>query len=223
VQNHDWDWQTSEKEFRRAIELNPNDATAHHWYAEHLTWRGRFKEALEESERAHQLDPLSLIIAADNGAILYFSRNYDAAIEKWRSVQDMDPVFMRAHLIEGAYVEKGMFAEALADNEKVRPTISDSAYFAWRAYILGRSGQITEAHAAIHQLVESEKTSPVDPIAFAQAFAGIGDKDHALAWLEKAYAQHSNGLTSLKVDPAYDRLRGDQRFRDLLRRVGLEP
>ena len=92
-----------------------------------------------------------------------------------------------------------------------------------RAYILGRSGQITEAHAAIHQLVESEKTSPVDPIAFAQAFAGIGDKDHALAWLEKAYAQHSNGLTSLKVDPAYDRLRGDQRFRDLLRRVGLEP
>ena len=223
VQNHDWDWQMSEKEFRRAIELNPNDATAHHWYAEHLTWRGRFKEALEESERAHQLDPLSLIIAADNGAILYFSRNYDAAIEKWRSVQDMDPVFMRAHLIEGAYVEKGMFAEALADNEKVRPTISDSAYFAWRAYILGRSGQITEAHAAIHQLVESEKTSPVDPIAFAQAFAGIGDKDHALAWLEKAYAQHSNGLTSLKVDPAYDRLRGDQRFRDLLRRVGLEP
>ncbi len=118
VQNYDWDWQRSEKEFRRALELNPNDATAHHWYAEHLMWRGRFAEALEQSERAHQLDPLSLIIAADNGAILYFSRNYDAAITKWRSVQDMDPVFMRAHLIEGAYVEKGMFAEALAQNEK---------------------------------------------------------------------------------------------------------
>jgi TolB-like protein/DNA-binding winged helix-turn-helix (wHTH) protein/Flp pilus assembly protein TadD len=222
VQNHDWDWQTSEKEFRRAIELNPNDATAHHWYAEHLMWRGRFDEALDQSERAHQLDPLSLIITADNGAILYFSRKYDAAIEKWRSVQDMDPVFMRAHLIEGAYVEKGMFAEALADNEKVRPTISDAAYWAWRAYILGRSGQITEAHAAIHQLLETEKSSPVDPIALAQAFAGIGDRDQALSWLQKAYARHSNGLTSLKVDPAFDVLRGDRRFEDLLRRVGLQ-
>ena len=86
VQNHDWDWQTAEKEFRRAIELNPNYATAHHWYAEHLMWRGRFDEALQESERARQLDPLALIIAADNGAILYFARKYDAAIEKWRSV-----------------------------------------------------------------------------------------------------------------------------------------
>src|ERR1700678_2119213 len=145
VQNNDWDWQTSEKEFRRAIEFNPNDATAHHWYAEHLMWRGRFDEALEQSERAHQLDPLSLIIAADNGAILYFSRNYDAAIEKWRSVQDMDPGFIRAHLIMGAYVEKGMFVEALADNEKVRSTISDAAYWSWSAYIHGRARQMTEA------------------------------------------------------------------------------
>jgi TolB-like protein/DNA-binding winged helix-turn-helix (wHTH) protein/Flp pilus assembly protein TadD len=222
VQNHDWDWQTSEKEFRRAIELNPNDATAHHWYAEHLMWLGRFDEALEESERAHELDPLSLIIAADNGAILYFSRNYDAAIAKWRSVQEMDPVFMRTHLIEGAYVEKGMFAEALADNERVRPAISDAAYLAWRAYVLGRSGQMTEAHAAIHQLLQTEKSSPVDPMAFAQVFAGMGDKSQALSWLEKAYARHSNGLTSLKVDPAYDSLRGDPRFQNLLRRVGLD-
>ncbi len=160
-----------------------------------------------------QLDPLSLIIAADNGAILYFSRKYDAAIEKWRSVQDMDPGFMRAHLIEGAYVEKRMFAEALADNEKVRPTISDAAYWSWRAYILGRAGQMTEAHSAIHKLLETEKSGAVDPpIGFAQSYAGTGDKDQALAWLEKAYAQRSNGLTSLKVDPAYDLMRGDQRF-----------
>ena len=162
-----------------------------------------------------------MIIAADNGAILYFSRKYDAAIEKWRSVQDMDPVFMRAHLIEGAYGEKGMFAEALADNEKVRPTISDAAYWAWRAYILGRSGQMTEAHAAIHRMLETQKIGPVDPISVAQAFAGMGDKDQSLSWLEKAYAQHSNGLTSLKVDPAYDPLRGDPRFQDLVLRVGL--
>jgi tetratricopeptide (TPR) repeat protein len=223
VQNHDWDWQASEKEFRRAIELNPNDATAHHWYAEHLMWRGRFEEALEQSERAHQLDPLSLIIAADNGAILYFSRNYDAAIEKWRSVQDMDPGFMRAHLIVGAYIEKGMFAEALADNEKLRPTISDGAYWSMLAYIYGRARQMTEAQRALHELLEIEKSRPIDPTTIAQAFAGMGDQDQALAWLEKAYAGRSNGLTSLKVNPAYDLLRGDRRFRELLRRVGLEP
>ena len=221
VQNHDWDWRTSEKEFRRAIELNPNDATAHHWYAEHLMWRGRFEEAIEQSERAHQLDPLSLIIAADNGAILYFSRNYDEAIDKWRSVLAMDPVFNRAHLIEGAYVEKGMFAEALADNEKQRPTISDAAYWAWSAYIHGRARQMTEAERAIHELLKIEKSGSVDPTSLAQAFAGMGDKDQALAWLEKAYAERSNALTSLKVNPAYDPLRGDARFRDLLQRVGL--
>jgi TolB-like protein/DNA-binding winged helix-turn-helix (wHTH) protein len=222
VQNHDWDWQTSEKEFRRAIELNPNDATAHHWYAEHLMWRGRFEEALEQSERAHQLDPLSLIIAADNGAILYFSRNYDAAIEKWRSVQAMDPVFMRAHLIEGAYVEKGMFAEALADNEKQRPMVSDGAYWAWSAYIQGRARHMTEARRALHELLEIGKSRTVDPTSIAQAFAAMGDKDQALAWLEKSYAQRSNAITSLKVNPAYDVLRGDARFRDLLSRVGLD-
>ena len=222
VQNHDWDWQLSEKEFRRAIELNPNDATAHHWYAEHLMWRGRFDEALEQSERAQQLDPLSLIIAADNGAILYFSRNYDAAIEKWRSVQDMDPGFLRAHLIVGAYVEKGMFVEALAAHEQLRPAILDAAYWSWRAYIHGRARQIPEARQAIHELLEIEKSRPVDPTAMAQAFAGVGDKEEALAWLEKAYAQRSNELTSLKVNPAYDTLRGDPRFHNLLLRVGLE-
>jgi tetratricopeptide (TPR) repeat protein len=106
VQNYDWDWKTAEKEFRRAIDLNPSYATAHHWYAEHLMWRGRFDEAFQESERARQLDPLSLIIAADNGAILYFSRQYDRAIEKFRSVLEMDPKFPRAHLIRVAYLQK---------------------------------------------------------------------------------------------------------------------
>src|SRR5215471_18634724 len=99
VQNYDWDWQTAEKEFRRALELNPNYATAHHWYAEHLTWLGRFDEALSESERARQLDPLSLIIAADNGATLYYARQYDQAIAKFRAVREMDPNFPRTGLI----------------------------------------------------------------------------------------------------------------------------
>ncbi len=221
VQNYDWDWQTAEKEFRRAIELNPNYATAHHWYAEHLMWRGRFDEALQESERARQLDPLSLIIAADNGAILYFSRQYDRAIQKWRSVLEMDPDFSRAHLIMAAYVEKGMFAEALADNEKFRPVTPVSSYWSWRAFIYGRSGKEAQARHAIAELLQSNGSSPVDAMIVTWAYLGVGDKDKTLAWLEKAYAEHSIELVSLKVNPGYDPLRSDPRFEDLIRRVGL--
>src|SRR5260370_7968230 len=117
---YDWDWQTAEKEFRRAIELDPNYATAHHWYAEYLGNQGRFDEAFAESERARRLDPLSLIIAADNGAILYFSRQYDPAIEKFRALLDMEPNFPRAHMVDSAYVQKAMYTDALADIEKCR-------------------------------------------------------------------------------------------------------
>jgi tetratricopeptide (TPR) repeat protein len=221
VQNYDWDWQTAEKEFRRAIELNPNYATAHHWYAEHLMWRGRFDEALQESERARQLDPLSLIIATDNGAILFFSRQYDRAIEKWRSVLDMDPNFPRAHLIRYAYAEKGMFGEALVDTQAHGPELSVPWHWAYLAVIYGRSGRRIEAQHAIEELLKLNRSKPIDPTIFADAYAGLGDKDQALAWLEKAYAQHSIELVSLKVNPGYDPLRGDPGFQDLLRRVGL--
>src|SRR5207244_5157343 len=142
VQNYDWDWQTAEKEFRRAIELNPNYATAHHWYAEHLMWRGRFDEALQESERARQLDPLSLIIASDNGAILYYSRQYDRAIQQFRAVREMDPNFSRAGMIRHVYAQKGMFSYALAEIEKGRRVNGDRPWF-WSesAYVYGRTGQ----------------------------------------------------------------------------------
>ena len=221
VQNYDWDWQTAEKEFRRAIELNPNYATAHHWYAEHLMWSGRFDEALQESERARQLDPLSLIIAADNGAILYFSRQYDRAIEKWRSVREMDPDFSRAHLIRGAYVEKGMFAEALADTGRLRPMTPVPGYWSWQAIIYSRWGHSAQARHALHELLQWNRSHPVDAMIVAFVYVGMGNKDQALSWLEKAYEEHSNELTSLKVSPAYDPLRADPRFQDLLRRVGL--
>jgi Tfp pilus assembly protein PilF len=96
AENYDWDWPTAEREYRRAIQLNPNDATAHHWYAECLALQGRFDEAFPEMERARQLDPLSLIIAADNGAILLFSRQYDRAIDQFRALREMEPNFPAA-------------------------------------------------------------------------------------------------------------------------------
>jgi TolB-like protein/DNA-binding winged helix-turn-helix (wHTH) protein len=221
VQNYDWDWPTAEKEFRRAIELNPNYATAHHWYAEHLMWRGRFDEALQESERARVLDPLSLIIAVDDAAILYNSRQYDRAIERLRAVMVMDPNFPRAQIIIRAYTEKGQFAEALADIESRRQLFAPVSYWAELATLYGRSGQKSLAKHALQELQSLGRRQQIDPCVFAWAYAGAGDKDQTLAWLEKAYSQHSYTLTALKVDPVFDPFRNDRKFQDVLQRVGL--
>jgi TolB-like protein/DNA-binding winged helix-turn-helix (wHTH) protein len=220
VQNFEYDWQTAEKEFKRAIELNPNYATAHHWYAEHLAWRGDFDNALRESERARQLDPLSLIIAADNAAILYYARQYDKAIAQFNGVREMDPNFSRAAIIFQSYIEKGMFTEA----EALVNVRADSAW-GWSniAYTYGRAGKHPEAERGLKKVLEFNRREPVDPILIVQAYIGTGDVDQAMAWLEKAYAQRSNALTGLKVDPVYDLLRGDVRFQNLVRRVGLGP
>lgn len=224
VQNHGWDWQTAEGEFRRAIELNPNYATAHHWYAEHLMWRGRFDEALRESERARQLDPLSLIIAVDDGAILYAARQHDRAIARLRSVLEVDPNFPRAADIMGnAYLEKGMTAVALADVERRRPEIGHGAYWGSLVCIYGRSGQTAKAREALREALRFIRRDSVDATIMGATHACAGDHEQALAWLEKAYADRANGLTGLKVSPHFDSLRADARFQSLLRRVGLAP
>src|ERR1700722_12336822 len=221
VQNYDYDWQTAGREFQRAIELNPNYATAHHWYAEHLMWRGRFDEALRESERARQLDPLSLIIATNNGAILLYSRQYDRALEKLHAVHELDPSFPRVDgLTVRAYEEKGTFPDALAELEKSRPLYNSWAC-AELAYIYGRTGQPAQAAVALARMEEFNRGQPLDPVVFVEPYIGMDRKDEAFLWLNKAYAQHSNALTALKVDPLYDPLRSDPRFEDLLRRVGL--
>ncbi len=223
VQNYDWDWDTAEREFRRAIQLNPNYATAHHWYAEHLGFRGRFDEAFRESEMARRLDPLSLIIATDNGALSYYARQYDRAIAKLGSVLEMDPQVARAGLLEEwAYIEKGLPAPALSMVRMGERSFGDKPWF-WSdlAYVSGRAGKQEQARRAIDKLRQLYQPQRTDPALFAIAYAGLGDKDQSLAWLEKAYSQHSNSMATLKVDPIYDCLRGDRRFEDLLRRVGL--
>jgi TolB-like protein/DNA-binding winged helix-turn-helix (wHTH) protein/Tfp pilus assembly protein PilF len=222
LENYDWDWSTAEKEYRRAIELNPNYVTAHHWYAEFLMWQGRFDEALRESENARRLDPLSLIIATDRGAILYFSRQYDRAIEQFKSVREMDPSFGRVHMVIDAYVQQGRFAEALADIEEWRRTSGDEIHTSSRlAYLYGRMGQKDKARAELRKLEAMNKTQSVDPMPMALAYLGAGNNDAALSSLEQAYAQRSNLLTALKVEPVYDPLRDDPRFQELLGRVGL--
>lgn len=221
AENHDWDWQTAEKEYRQAIQLNPNYATAHQLYAECLALQGRFDEAFPEIERARQLDPLSLIIATDNGAILFFAHQYDRAIEQLRAVLEMDPSFPRAHMLINVYVQKGLFADALADVEGWRHGQGTAWGWGALAYIYGRSGQRAKAKFALEQLERVSRSQMVDPLSFSVAYIGIGDKEKAIAWLQKAYQWHSSSLTALKVDPTYDPLRNDPRFQALVRRIGL--
>ncbi len=219
VQNYDRDWQTAGDEFRRAIALNPSYATGHQWYAEHLGYLGRFDEAFQEMERARQLDPLSLIITTDTATLLLYSRQYDRAIEKCRSALEMDPI--RVGCLARPYEASGRSAEALAIYEPLRRTAPDDPWL-WSqfAYAYGHAGQPAEARRALEKLKQYYKPERTDASAFVNAYLGLGDKDHAFEWLEKAYSQHSNIITMLKVDPAFDPLREDPRFTNLLRRAG---
>jgi tetratricopeptide (TPR) repeat protein len=224
AQIYDWDWRTAEREYRRAIQLDPNYATAHHWYAELLAYGGRFDEAFAEMELARQLDPLSLIIATDRGEILYLSRDYDRAIAQVRGVLEMEPNFMQAHyILVFSLVQKGLFADALADIETWRGSDETTWSLMMQAYVYGRSGQQEQARHALEQLEQLKRRRPMDPAPILLAQIGLGNKEAAFAWLEEAYSEHSTALPSLKVNPIYDPLREDPRFHGLMRRIGLAP
>lgn len=223
AENYDYDWQTAEKEYRRAIELNSSYATAHQWYAECLMWQGRFDEALQESERARQLDPFSLIIASDRGAILYYARKYDAAIEQLKAVLAMDPNFSRAHfMISVAYLHKGMWSESLAGWDKdLDHCATDPGVCEWLAYAYSVAGQPDKAGAAAEELERLIHLQQIHPDVLIAGDIVMGQKDRAFQEMERGYSERANFLTSLKVDPLFDPLRNDPRFKDLLVRAGL--
>ena len=179
---------------------------------------------MRESERAHELDPLSLIIAADNGVLLYYARQYDRAIAQFRSVLDMDPHFSRAEMVIFAYVEKGMFAEALAAAEALLRNDPDGPWnWSSLAYVCGRSGRQEQARRALERLNQMNRLQPIAPEAMIRAYVGMGNKDEAFAWMEKASSRSANAMLTLNVDPIYDPLRNDPRFQKLLRRIGVTP
>jgi TolB-like protein/DNA-binding winged helix-turn-helix (wHTH) protein/Tfp pilus assembly protein PilF len=224
AQNLDWDWKTAEQEYRRAIELDPNYATAHHWFAEYLALMGRFGEASVEMEHARILDPLSLIIASDHGVILYYARHYDEAIEQFRTVLEMDPTYARAGTIDLVYLEKGMYPEAQSNFEKRRSLFNQNPWYVGLSiYIDGRSGRTGEARHSLDRLQQMNRTHHIDPLIFTYAYLGFNDKNQALNFLEKAYEEHSVSLTALKVDPLYDPIRDEPRFTKVLLQMGLAP
>lgn len=217
-----WEWPRAERLFKQALELNPNYAPVRHWYAYHLAALGRFPEAMEEINRARELDPLSLIINTDVGHILYLSRQYDQAINVYRRVLDMEPNFSTAHLRLGeAYEQKGMHEEAIAEYLKALSLSKDSTTEAWLGRAYAVTGQKEKAQRILGELKKVHKRDPHWFFQIAIIYEGLGEKEQAFEWLEKGSEPEAGALTLLKVDPILDSLRSDPRFGRLLNRIGL--
>jgi len=218
---YDWDWKGAEEEFQQAITVNPNYATAHHWYSVLLTARGRHEEASSEIGRAQELDPLSVPINTDIGFELYYARRYEEAISHLRSVLQTSPKFPLAHLWLGrVYEQKGMYPEAIAEFEQAGTALNDwPVIIAAAGHTYGRWGHRSDATAALNRLNELTKEEYVTPYGMALIFAGLNDKELAIHWLQKAYEDRSHWLVWLNLDPRFDNVRSDPRFADLLRRM----
>jgi len=217
----DWDFDSAGKEFQRAIELNAGYATAHHWYAWHLSLLGRYDDAIAEMRKAENLDPLSLIINADLAEILVLAHSYDESIRQSRKAIDMDPNFALAHnQLAQAYLQKHMYDEAVAELQKAVQLSGNSptcvANLA-RAYVA--SGKRTEAVKLLSDLKKRSIPGYSNASEIAIIYASLGDTDQAMTWLEKGYEERFN--PSVLLRPGFDPLRSDSRFQNLVHRIGL--
>jgi len=219
---HEWDWTTAVREFRTAIELKPDYATARQWYAETLTSMGRVDEAKAEVARALQADPTALIINSVAANIQMFSGDYDGALERFRKTLEMDPGFDQARggLI-GVYLLKARYADAATELEKVRSWPAMGVLGA-RAQISAYAGRRTEALQLLRDLEEQSRHVYVPPSISAWVYVALGDADGAFAFFEKGCAEHDAGLLNIKVAPCTEPLRSDPRFKKLLNCMHLE-
>lgn len=221
---YEWDWPAAEKEFKRAIELNSRYAPAHQWYGGYLTATGRFREADAEKKRALELEPLSLVINFEVGLASYFSRNYNQAIDQFQKTLELDSNFPPPHtFLAAAYEQKGMLKEATTAFQKAITITQGPARTqatAGLGYVYAVSGRKAEARKILAELQSLSEHRYVPATDTALIYAGLGDKDKAFAWLDKAYEEHSFSLSNLKVEPRFDPLRSDPRFADLLRSIG---
>jgi serine/threonine protein kinase/Tfp pilus assembly protein PilF len=222
VRAEDLNWAASEEEHQLALKLNPNSAADHQNYVYHLEWLGRLDEAMLHLKRAQELDPLSLLIGSEVGAAFYYARQYDKAIEQLQKTIEMDPSFAPAHMrLANAYQAKGMYEEAIAEHKKGIALDKTSRRVAQLGYTYATAGKRDEAQKILDELKDVSKQQYVSPFEFALIYVGLGDKDHAFAWLEKTFEERHDTLGYLKVDPRFDSFRSDPRFADLLRRMKL--
>jgi len=222
AQNHDWNWAESEREFKLAMALDPNDATPHQWYALGLAVRGRFEEGFREIAIARQLDPMSLLIMTVEGESLYLARRYDDAIGKLDQTLQIEPNFSPAHVDRGLSSEqKGMWREAIADLETARRLDDSPRSTAMLGEAFALSGDKARARQILFELQERAKREYVSPLYQAIVYAGLGEKDAAFLGLQAAFKERATDMLGLKTGALYDPLRSDPRFDDLLKRMGL--
>ena len=220
---NDYDWAGAEREFRRAIELNPSYAPAHDQYGWLLMYEGRFDESLAENRRASELDPLSPLFTNDLSHPLMYQARYQAAKEQVSKALELDPDSAYAYCTLGLIdIEAGKFKEATSELEKARKMDPIPYYAAWLGYAYAASGERRKAQATIVELEQASSKQWVSPFATAIIYLGLGEKRQALDGLEKAYAARSQWMTLLKVDKMFDPIRSEPRFIALLKKVGLD-
>jgi serine/threonine protein kinase len=222
IASYDWNWPGGEKEFLRAIALNPDHAMAHMSYGLILVNTGRFEEGIRENKRALELDPFTLHTNWILGLVYYVARQYDQAIDQCRKTLELDPNFFVTHTSLGAaYIQKSMYKEGIAELERAVAIFPANVSLAFLGYGYAEAGRRLEAQKVLDQLNEISKEKYVPAYHRAIIYAGLGEKDKAFEWLEKGFEERF--IISIKVDPVYDPLRSDPRFADLLRRMNLQP
>ena len=219
---YEWNWSEAENQFRRALELDPNDADSHLGYAHLLSNTGRHAEGLAEVKRARELDPLNLLSNALEGQFLLHAGQTDEALTRLQKTLELEPHFWLARLFaSSAYIEKGMFAEAAAEAHQARDFSGGSSHaMAFGGCALAKSGKKAEARGVVDELLKSSSERYIPPYHVALVYNGLGEREQALAWLERGFEQRDPKMTFLKVEPKWNNLRDDPRFKDLLRRVG---
>jgi TolB-like protein/Tfp pilus assembly protein PilF len=220
---YDWDWAAAEKEFERALELDPDYTAAHHWHSHLLLMLGRSEESLAESRRALELEPLQLVVNVHLAWHYFYARHYDQAIEQYRRTLELDPGFPQARRYAAwAYLQKGQTEEAIADLRAVLATVGRKPEVeAELGHALAVAGRRAEARALLAGLMQPWPGRYVSPYSVALVHAGLGDQEQALAWLEKAYDERSDYMPFLGLEPMLDSLRSAPRFDALARRVGV--
>jgi TolB-like protein/Tfp pilus assembly protein PilF len=220
--SYDWDFPAAEKEFKTALDLNPNYPTAHEWYAHLLMVEGRFDEALTETRQALELDPATPLFHVVRAEILYHARRYDEAINESLSVVRSHPDFVLAYYWLGcAYREKKMYPEAIATFERARKMTGDWPFIVMASgHVQALAGNTLEARKALNTLTQMRQTRLVPDLYPAAIYVGLGDKDQAFHYLGAAYRERVDRLIYLKVEPMADPLRSDPRFAQLLAKIG---
>jgi tetratricopeptide (TPR) repeat protein len=222
LMNYDFDWPNAAKHLERAVALDP---TANRLYSFYFSYLGQHNEAVAAARRALEIDPTSPLANLTLARVLHMARRYDETIAQCKAYLEMDPGYPLIHWQLGqAYLEKGMYREALLEFEEYKTlTHGHSVALGYLGNTLARSGEQSRALQIVEELKSLSKHKYVPSLSIARIYAGLSDKEQAFGWLEKGYEERSTPIFYAKVDPAWDPLRSDPRFNDLLGRMGLQP